>query len=241
VGRLYCGTSGFAYASWKPDFYPAKLPSKDFLKHYATRLNAVEANYTFRRLPSPSTLEAWVNCTPSEFLFAPKAHQRITHIQRLKPSEFTEVFFRAIDPLRTTRRLGPVLVQLPPNLKCDLKLLEAFLETLPTDIRFAFEFRNPSWLADDVYAALENRGAALCLAESERLVIPEVITAPFVYARLRKPEYTPEDRADIAERARRFLAGGRDLFVFFKHEDDPAGALYAEELLKAAGEAGAAA
>jgi uncharacterized protein YecE (DUF72 family) len=241
MGRLYCGTSGFAYASWKPDFYPAKLPSKDFLKHYATRLNAVEANYTFRRLPSPTTLEAWVNCTPSEFVFSPKAHQRITHIQRLKPSEFTDVFFRAIDPLRTTRRLGPVLVQLPPNLKCDLKLLEAFLETLPTDIRFAFEFRNPTWLADDVYAALEKRGAALCLAESEKLVIPEVITAPFVYARLRKPEYTPEDRADIAERARRFLAGGRDLFVFFKHEDDPAGALYAEELLKVVGEAGAAA
>ena len=84
-----------------------------------------------------------MSCTPSEFLFAPKAHQRITHIQRLKPSEFTDVFFRAIDPLRTTRRLGPVLVQLPPNLKCDLKLLEAFLETLPTDVRFAFRIPQP--------------------------------------------------------------------------------------------------
>lgn len=239
MGRLYCGTSGFAYASWKPDFYPAKLPSKDFLKHYAMRLNAVEANYTFRRLPSPSTLEAWVGCTPAEFLFALKAHQRITHIQRLKPSEFNEVFFRAIDPLRTARRLGPVLVQLPPNLKCDLALLESFLDTLPADIRFAFEFRNSTWLVDQVYGALEKRKAALCLAESEKLVIPEVITAPFVYARLRKPDYTPEDRAEIADRARRFLARGRDLFVFFKHEDDPAGALYAEELLKAVGDTGA--
>src|SRR5436309_5214539 len=155
MGRLYCGTSGFAYASWKPDFYPAKLPSKDFLKHYATRLNAVEANYTFRRLPSPSTLEAWVNCTPSEFLFSPKAHQRITHIQRLKPSEFTDVFFRAIDPLRTTRRLGPVLVQLPPNLKSDVDLLQAFLATVPEDVCYAFEFRNTTWLNDDVYRVLE--------------------------------------------------------------------------------------
>ena len=232
MGRLFCGTSGFAYASWKPDFYPPKLASKDFLKHYATRLNSVEANYTFRRLPSPSTLEAWVNCTPDQFVFAPKAHQRITHIQRLKPSEFTDVFFRAIDPLRTSGRLGPVLVQLPPNLKCDVALLEGFLATVPEDIRYAFEFRNATWLTDDVYRVLEKRGAALCLAESEKLVVPEVLTASFIYARLRKPDYTPEERAEIAARARRFLADGRDLYVYFKHEDDPAGALYAEELLK---------
>jgi uncharacterized protein YecE (DUF72 family) len=234
MGHLFCGTSGFAYTSWKPDFYPAKLPSKDFLKHYATRLNAVEVNYTFRRLPSAPTLEAWVNCTPPEFVFCPKAHQRITHIQRLKPSEFTDVFFRAIDPLRSSRRLGPVLVQLPPNLKCDVALLEGFLATLPDDVRFAFEFRNTSWLSDEVYRTLEKRGAALCLAESEKLVIPEVLTAGFVYARLRKPEYREEERAEIADRARRFLSEGRDLYVFFKHEDDPAGALYAEELLRVA-------
>ena len=178
MGKLFCGTSGFAYASWKPDFYPPKLPAKDFLKHYATRLNSVEANYTFRRLPAPTTLESWVNCTPGEFVFAPKAHQRITHIQRLKPSEFTDVFFRAIDPLRTTGRLGPVLVQLPPNLKCDVDLLEGFLATVPEDIRYAFEFRNTTWLKDEVYRVLEKRGAALCLAESEKLVIPEVVTAP---------------------------------------------------------------
>jgi uncharacterized protein YecE (DUF72 family) len=232
MGKLYCGTSGFAYSTWKPDFYPPKLPAKDFLKHYATRLNSVEANYTFRRLPAASTLESWVNCTPAEFVFAPKAHQRITHIQRLKPSEFTDVFFRAIDPLRTSSRLGPVLVQLPPNLKCDLGLLEAFLATVPEDIRYAFEFRNTTWLNDDVYRTLERRGAALCLAESERLVIPEVLTAPFVYARLRKPEYSPDERAEIAARAQRFLAQGRDLYVYFKHEDDPAGAIYAEELLR---------
>lgn len=232
MAHLYTGTSGFAYATWKPDFYPAKLPAKHFLKHYAERLNAVEINYTFRRLPSAGTLESWVNCTPAGFVFCVKAHQRITHIQRLKPSEFTEVFFRAIDPLRAARRLGPVLFQLPPNLKCDVPLLSDFLATLPDDHRCAFEFRNTSWLADPVYAALEKHGAALCLAESDKLEIPEVITAGFVYARLRKPEYSPEDRAEIAARARRFLESDRDLFVFFKHEDTPAGALYAEELLK---------
>ncbi len=127
IGKLYCGTSGFAYPKWKPDFYPAKAPAKDFLKHYATRLNAVEINYTFRQLPSASTLENWVNVTPADFQFACKAHQRITHIQRLKESEFTPIFFKAIDPLRAARRLGPVLFQLPPNFKADVALLSSFL------------------------------------------------------------------------------------------------------------------
>src|SRR5215469_13023646 len=117
---LYAGTSGFAYAAWKPGFYPAKLPSKQFLNHYASRLNSVEINYTFRRLPSASTLETWVAATQPGFIFAVKANERITHIRRLKEAaEVTDLFFRAIDPLRTARRLGPVLFQLPPNLKCD--------------------------------------------------------------------------------------------------------------------------
>lgn len=229
---LYAGTSGFAYTAWKPDFYPAKCAQKDFLAHYATRLNAVEINYTFRQLPSASTLDNWMKATPQGFVFALKAHQRITHIQRLKESEFTQVFFRAIDPLRVTKRLGPVLFQLPPNLKSDPPTLAAFLEKLPSDIRCAFEFRNATWLTPEVYPLLQKHNAALCLAESEKFEVPEVITAPFVYVRLRKPDYTPEDRAEIAERARRLLNEGRDVYAFFKHEETPAGAVYAEELLK---------
>ena len=230
--RLYSGTSGFAYASWKPEFYPEKLPSKKFLSYYAERLNAVEINYTFRRLPSASTLENWVNETRPGFVFPLKAHMRITHIQRLKPSEFTEVFFRAIDPLRAARRLGPVLFQLPPALKCDEALLSDFLATLPRDLRCAFEFRHASWLQNGVYRLLEKHRVALCLAESEKLTIPEVITADFVYSRLRMPEYSAEDRKEIAARVEQLLAQGHDVYVFFKHEETPAGALYAEELLK---------
>ncbi len=232
MAHLYCGTSGFAYPAWKPEFYPEKLPAKKFLNYYAQRLNAVEINYTFRRLPSASTLENWVNETRPGFVFPLKAHMRITHIQRLKPSEFTDVFFRAIDPLRTARRLGPVLFQLPPAMKCDLALLGDFLATLPREIRCAFEFRHTSWLQDAVYGLLEKHGVALCLAESEKLVIPEVVTANFVYSRLRMPEYTPEDRKEIAARVEQLLGQGRDVYVFFKHEETPAGALYAEELLK---------
>ena len=230
--NLYAGTSGFAYPSWKPEFYPQKLPSKKFLNFYAQRLNAVEVNYTFRRLPSPTTLENWVNDTRPGFVFPLKAHMRITHIQRLKPSEFTEVFFRAIDPLRAARRLGPVLFQLPPALKCDEALLGDFLATLPSDIPTAFEFRHASWLCDPVYQLLEKHKIALCLAESEKLVVPEVVTANFVYSRLRMPEYSAEDRDEIAGRVGQLLAQGLDVYVFFKHEETPAGAVYAEDLLK---------
>jgi uncharacterized protein YecE (DUF72 family) len=129
--HLYCGTSGFAYATWKPDFYPADVPSKKFLSHYAERLNAVEINYTFRRLPSAATLESWVAATRAGFIFGLKAHMRITHIQKLQQSEFIGVFFKAIDPLRTAA------------FKCDLPLLEEFLAGLPEGLRYAFEFRIP--------------------------------------------------------------------------------------------------
>jgi uncharacterized protein YecE (DUF72 family) len=228
---LFTGTSGFAYPSWKPDFYPAKLAQKNFLGHYATRLNAVEINYTFRHLPSTATLENWVAATPAGFVFACKAHQRITHILRLKESEFIPAFFRAIDPLRSARRLGPVLFQLPPNFKCDLPLLTAFLEKLPPDVRCAFEFRNQTWLTDETYRLLEKHAVALCLAESEKFEVPKVITAGFVYTRLRKDDYLPEERAQIAADVQKLLADNRDVYVFFKHEDTPAGAIYAEELL----------
>lgn len=233
MSHLYAGTSGFAYPAWKPDFYPQKVAAKNFLNHYATRLNSVEINYTFRQLPKASTLENWVAATPEGFLFACKAHQRITHIDRLRESPFTEAFFRAIDPLRATRRLGPVLFQLAPNFKADPPLLAAFLEKLPPDLRYAFEFRNKTWLTDEVNDLLAKHGVALCLAESEKFEVPEVVTANFVYVRLRKEDYSPEDRAEIASRVHRLKAAARDVFVFFKHEETPAGAAYAVELLKA--------
>jgi uncharacterized protein YecE (DUF72 family) len=233
MATLYAGTSGFAYAAWKPGFYPAKLPANQFLKHYAERLNCVEINYTFRRLPSASTLESWVNQTPAGFVFAVKANMRITHILRLKNAEqATEVFLKAIDPLRTARRLGPILFQLPPQMKCDAGLLRDYLSLLPKGARYAFEFRHPSWLTDDVYAELRSRNISLCLAESEKLEVPEVITADFVYYRLRKPEYTEQDVEAFAGRAKDLLATGRDLYLMFKHEETPEGALNAERLLR---------
>ena len=233
MATLYAGTSGFAYPAWKPGFYPAKLPANQFLKHYAARLNSVEINYTFRRLPSVGTLAAWVEATPAGFVFAVKANQRITHILRLKNAgEATELFLKMIDPLRSARRLGPILFQLPPNLKCDAGLLAAYLELLPRDLRYAFEFRHESWLAEPVYEALRRHNASLCVAESERLEVPEVTTADFVYYRLRKPDYTEADVEGFAARAREMLGTGRDLYLMFKHEETPEGALNAENVLR---------
>jgi uncharacterized protein YecE (DUF72 family) len=138
VAQLYAGTSGFAYPSWKPAFYPPDVPAKRFLEHYASRLNSTEINYTFHRLPSQKSLGEWVNATSDRFVFALKAHMKITHVLRLKDCEsFLELFFKAIDPLRVVGRLGPVLFQLPPSLKCDAALLADFLELLPQDVRFS--------------------------------------------------------------------------------------------------------
>jgi uncharacterized protein YecE (DUF72 family) len=160
---------------------------------------------------------------------------RITHILRLKNAgEATEFFFKSIDPLRTARRLGPVLFQLPPAMKCDAALLKAYLELLPEGLRYAFEFRHASWLCDEVYDELRARNVSLCVAESENLEVPEVITADFVYYRLRKPDYTAADVNAIAGRAREMLATGRDLYLMFKHEETPEGALNAERVLAGA-------
>ena len=229
---VFAGTSGFAYPAWKPAFYPKNVASKNFLSYYATRLNCVEINYTYRQLPKSSTLEGWVNTTPDGFVFAPKAHMKLTHILRLKnAADFTEVFLRAIDPLRSARRLGPILYQLPPNLKCDMGLLSEYLSLLPADLRFAFEFRHESWLNGPVYELLGKHQICLCLAESDRLEVPKVFTAGFTYFRLRKADYPEEARRRIAAQVRELSNSGRDVYVFFKHEDDPQGALYAEELL----------
>jgi len=236
MATLFAGTSGFAYPAWKPAFYPAKLPARRFLAYYAGRLNCVEINYTFRRLPAASTLEAWVGATRPGFVFAVKANMRITHILRLKNAEqATDVFLKAIDPLRASRRLGPILFQLPPNLKCDVAVLRDYLALLPDGLRYVFEFRHESWLTEAVYDELRRRNVALCLAESEKLEIPEVVTADFVYYRLRKPDYTEADVDAFAARARDLLATGRDLYLMFKHEESPEGALHAELLMKKAG------
>jgi len=235
MGKVFAGTSGWAYASWKPDFYPAKLKAADFLRFYATRLNSVELNYTFRRFPTEKLLLGWIAATPPGFKFAVKAHQTITHTKRLRDAgELASQFIAALRPLEEEGRLGPVLFQLPPFLKCDLPLLVEFLQSLPRGSRAAFEFRHASWFNEEVFASLRNANAALCQAESETIETPEVTSADFSYFRLRKETYPAEVRKALAEKVRS-LSTKSDVFVYFKHEETAEGALYAADLLAATG------
>ena len=235
--QLFVGTSGWAYPSWKPDFYPAKLAQKKFLSHYATQLNTVEVNFTFRQLVKETTIQNWINETPAHFRFGVKAHQVITHIKRLKGTEdFVPRFLATIEPLASVKKLGPVLFQLPPNLKADAVLLKDFLALLPRTLPAAFEFRHDSWFSDATWELLKAHGAALCVAETEERTTPDVITADFVYYRFRKPSYSGEERNAMLARIREHLAAGRDVFAYFKYEETPEGALYAVDLLRGAGQ-----
>lgn len=232
--RLYCGTSGWAYPSWKPAFYPEKLAQKKFLNFYATKLNAVEVNFTFRQLVKETTVQNWMADTPEHFRFSIKAHQVLTHIKRLKSAEeFLKRFLGTLEALERAGRLGPLLFQLPPNFKADQAVLSEFLQALPRNVRAAFEFRHASWFTDATWATLRERNIALCVAETEERNTPDVVTADYAYYRYRKPSYTPEERAVMVARMREHLAASRDVFAYFKHEETPDGALYAVDVLGA--------
>jgi uncharacterized protein YecE (DUF72 family) len=229
MGKVCSGTSGWSYATWKPDFYPEKLAAKKFLGYYATRLNSVEVNFTFRRLASQALLNGWIETAGDDFQFAVKAHQTITHIKRLNATEeSTAKFLDSIEPLRKARKLGPVLFQLPPNFKCDAGRLREFVKLLPNGLRAAFEFRHESWFNEEVYTVLRSVGVALCAAETEKIESPEIQTAPFYYLRMRNP---PFKLKAIEQKVRR-LEKDADVYVYFKHEDTPEGALNAVKLLE---------
>jgi uncharacterized protein YecE (DUF72 family) len=233
MAQLYAGTSGWAYPSWKPDFYPAKLAQTKFLPHYASQLNTVEVNFTFRQLLKDTTAQKWIAQTPSTFLFGIKAHQVITHIKRLKNTEeFLPRFLGTIEPLARAGKIGPILFQLPPNMKVDRVVLEEFLAVLPRGVLAAFEFRHESWFADEIFDLLRAGNRALCIAETEERVTPDVVTADFCYYRYRKPSYSPEERRAMTSRIREHLAASRNVFAYFKHEETPEGAMYAVEILK---------
>jgi uncharacterized protein YecE (DUF72 family) len=233
MAQLFAGTSGWAYPSWKPDFYPQKLAQKKFLGYYATKLNTVEVNFTFRQLVKETTIQNWLAQTPAHFRLGVKAHQVITHIKRLKGAEdFVPRFLATIEPLAAAGKLGPVLFQLPPNLKADSALLKDFLAILPRAVPTAFEFRHDSWFSDATWELLKFASAGLCVAETETRTTPDIVTAAFAYYRFRKPTYTGDERRAMVDRIRQHIAEGRNVFAYFKHEETPEGALYAVELLR---------
>jgi uncharacterized protein YecE (DUF72 family) len=229
--RLYTGTSGFAYKEWKGSFYPEDLPNDDMLRYYAAIFRACEINNSFYRIPAEKTLRQWSEQVPAEFRFILKASQKITHFTRLKaeardPLEYFITSARALG-----EQLGPILFQLPPNMKADVPRLSAFLDFMPVHVRAAFEFRHASWFDDAVFDVLRSKGAALCIADTEEQQTPKVATTTeWGYLRLRRVEYRPSDLADWA----RWLATQtwQDSYVFFKHEDAGTGPRLAKEFEK---------
>lgn len=190
-------------------------------------------NYTFRSLPSASTIASWLAATGPEFRFSFKAPQRITHISRLKNcGEALTAFATSIQPVIEANRFGAVLFQLPPNFKADIQRLASFLEQAASiQLKMAFEFRHESWFADETYAVLKKYNAALCVAESDELRTPDVRTANFACYRLRKSDYSAEELNAECERLRVSVRSG-DVFAYFKHEDEPTGALRAAAVMK---------
>ncbi|MGC2639843.1 MAG: DUF72 domain-containing protein [Acidobacteriaceae bacterium] len=229
---VYVGCSGWAYASWKPGFYPAHVSAKKFLEYYATRLNTVEVNYTFRTLPSQAIVDGWLAQTGEGFRFSFKAPQRMTHIKRLKDCEDPlQEFAAAIRPVTRAGRMGLALFQLPPNMKADVERLKGFLRAAKRlKLRMAFEFRHESWFEAATYRVLEDAGAALCVAESDELETPDVATAGYSCYRLRKSAYSAARLKQIAGMLAEQSARG-DVFAYFKHEDEPTGALRASKVL----------
>ena len=228
----WVGTSGYNYPEWKGHFYPANLPAAKMLPYYAERFPTVEINYTFYRMPSEKLVRGWADQTPSPYKLTLKAPRRITHDSRLRQcGDLVSGLCAVAGTLG--EKLGALLFQLPPNLKKDLPLFDAFLANLPPKVCAAFEFRHPSWFDDEVYERLSRRNLALCVADSEKLSTPVRVTADCAYFRLRDEGYTPEDIARWAETIARETARCRDVFVYFKHEDEGKGPEFAQMLMAA--------
>jgi uncharacterized protein YecE (DUF72 family) len=225
--RVFVGTSGYSYAAWKGSFYPEDLPAGQMLRFYARNFSAVEINNTFYRMPRASMLAGWCEQVPDGFLFALKASQQITHRKRLKDAADPLAFFLQ-SATTLGDRLGPVLFQLPPNFKKDVPRLGDFLSLLPPACRAAFEFRHESWFVEEVLTALSSARAALCVNEDEDRAAPLAATTDWGYLRLRREEYDPEALAGWAARIRE--QPWKDVFVFFKHEEEARGPLFARQM-----------
>ena len=215
--KLLAGTSGFAFKEWKGPFYPEDLKNDAMLSYYAGKFPTVEINNTFYRLPKESVLAEWGAQVPETFTFAIKASQRITHFARLKADCADALGFLLKNTEVLGGHMGPILFQLPPNLKKEFERLQAFLSLLPAGRKYTIEFRHESWFCDEVYDALRARDIPMCIVEQPEFASPVVATATWGYARLHRFDY---DAALLGEWAKR-IAGQKwdQAFVYFKHDE----------------------
>jgi uncharacterized protein YecE (DUF72 family) len=233
--NLYVGTSGYSYKPWRGSFYPEDLPEKQMLHYYGEQFKSVEINNTFYRMPKKAVLEAWAAEVPADFKFVIKASQRITHFQRLQDCSDSVKYLLEVTA-GLNERLGPLLFQLPPNLKKDIPRLRQFFTCIPLDRRLALEFRHESWFDAETFDTLRQRNASLCIAEAEEgegVAVPFEPTADWGYLRLRRPDYTDVELKQWIDRIRQ--TNWKDAFIFFKHEDEGKGPAMAKRFLELAG------
>jgi uncharacterized protein YecE (DUF72 family) len=238
------GTSGFHYKHWKGPFYPEKLPSSRMLEHYIRHFDTVELNNTFYRLPDVSAFDCWREAVPKGFVFALKASRFITHNKKLKDPE------NAIDNFlpraaHLNERLGPVLFQLPPKWQVNRERLEALLAILPRDVRFAFEFRETSWMKAEINEILRHHNAAFCIYELAGYHTRLEITADFTYVRLHGPDagkyqgsYSQERLEEWARQIERWAKSLKAIYIYFdndQHGYAAANALRLKQLVFGAG------
>jgi uncharacterized protein YecE (DUF72 family) len=227
------GLSGFSYKPWQGEgrFYPQDIKQKDFLQFYSSRYNAVEMDGTWYRMPTEAGVQGWLNSTPDDFQFCCKVHRDISHMRRLKPEAQESLKFmqERLAPLAKAGKLGPFLVQLPPNMKRNDERLSDFLAASPKEFRYALEFRNETWIADEVEAILREHNAAWVAAETDEATATKRDTADFAYVRLRKCEYEPGELRDWAAY---FEGLKKPVSVFLKHEDEGSPWIFADQLLE---------
>jgi uncharacterized protein YecE (DUF72 family) len=238
VGKLYVGLSGYAYKEWQGEgqFYPPGLKQREYLGYYASRYNALEADGTWYQMPSEASVAKWREGTPPGFKVSPKMHREVTHFKRLKPESYEAVqtFVKSLEPMEREDRLGPILVQLPPNLKRNDELLAAFLAELPIrdTLPWSVEFRHESWHAPEVEALLRKHGIGWVAADTDEANAQRRPTAHHLYVRLRKSDYPDDALREWAEYLRENLAAGLDCYVYCKHMDAEAPWLWADRLLE---------
>src|SRR3984893_11236925 len=228
--NFWVGTSGFQCAEWKGNFYPEDLSAAKMLPFYAERFSTTEINYTFHRIPAPKTIDNWGAQTPEKFRFVLKAPQKITHWSKLRDCTDTlEYFCKVVTGLG--ERLGPILFQLPPTFKKDTDVLSSFLREFPS-LRAAFEFRHECWFDEEIFGLLRSRNIALCIADTDAITTPKVITADYGYLRLRREEYSQSDVERWPEFVCEKKQNWRDAFVYFKHEESGIGPELAKQMIE---------
>jgi len=236
--KIHIGTSGWNYKHWKRTFYPEELTQKKWLEYYTARFKTVEINNSFYKLPPKSNFDKWRISVPEDFIFSIKVYRYITHMKKLIDSEETlELFFDNVSALK--EKTGPLLFQMPPGFKFDLKRLTEFIKKLSPKFRYTFEFRNHGWWNDETYRVLEDNNISFCQFQLAGSMTPRIVTSDLVYIRLHGPTQHPYqgsyDNNTLAEWSKQFRIWrkqGKEIYCYFDNDDSGYAAWNALELNK---------